>query len=169
MSDEHLINVGDFIFSNIDDNQYLNELYSDILYNYSLRKFKMDNKPLREVDIVAALRFADLLSKSTHKEKRDAHKMWAQEIIILLDFIYPNNSDVKYYAGSVFSNTTNYQARTIIKDTYTETSAYEKAFMAFQDKYLTIPASPTMRFLGNQKIVYDHLEDKQFSYRENSK
>ena len=80
-----LQNLGDAIFGDIDSNPFLNELYDNILYNYSLNKFDLTGKrQLREIDVVSALRFADLLSKSTHAVNRDKHKMWAQEIIILL-------------------------------------------------------------------------------------
>ena len=41
MSTERLINVGNAIFSDIDKNEYLNELYESILYNYSLLKFNL--------------------------------------------------------------------------------------------------------------------------------
>ena len=84
------------IFGDIDSNPFLNELYDNILYNYSLNKFDLTGKrQLREIDVVSALRFADLLSKSTHAVNRDKHKMWAQEIIILLHSLYPEDSDVK--------------------------------------------------------------------------
>jgi hypothetical protein len=64
---------GELLYKDIDDNEYLNELYENILYNYSLKLFKI-NRESRELDISAALRFADILSKSVHKEKSDKHK-----------------------------------------------------------------------------------------------
>ena len=115
MSNQTLQNLGDAIFGDIDNNPFLNELYDNILYNYAITKFNLTEKrQMREVDVVSALRFADLLSKSTHAVNRDKHKMWAQEIIILLYSLYPDNPDVRFYAGSVFANTGNYQARKII-------------------------------------------------------
>ena len=53
---------------------------------------------------MSALRFADLLSKSTHAVNRDKHKMWAQEIIILLHALYPDNPDVTYEVSSRLSD-----------------------------------------------------------------
>lgn len=90
MSNQTLQNLGDAIFGDIDNNPFLNELYDNILYNYAITKFNLnDKRQMREIDVVSALRFADLLSKSTHVVNRDKHKMWAQEIIILL---YPRPS-----------------------------------------------------------------------------
>ena len=34
--------LAEIIYSNIDDNEYLNKLYSTILYNYSMKLFKED-------------------------------------------------------------------------------------------------------------------------------
>ena len=78
--------IGDVIFADIEENAYLNELYENILYNYALRLFQLDkSKPLKPYNLIDALRFADILSKSNHPERKDAQKMWAQEIVILLN------------------------------------------------------------------------------------
>ena len=165
MSNQTLQNLGDAIFGDIDNNPFLNELYDDILYNYAITKFNLtDKRQMREIDVVSALRFADLLSKSTHAMNRDKHKMWAQEIIILLYSLYPDNPDVKFYAGSVFANTGNYQARRIIDSDFYGTTALERFFAEYQNDYLTIPAAPELRFFGAQKNAYDHLSDDHFSY-----
>jgi predicted transcriptional regulator len=47
---------GELLYKDIDDNEYLNELYENILYNYSLKLFKI-NRESRELDISAALPF----------------------------------------------------------------------------------------------------------------
>ena len=165
MSDAKKINLGDAIFSNIEHNPFLNELYDNILYNYALQKFELTTKrQSREVDITSALRFADLLSKSTCSENKDKHKMWAQEIVILLHELYPDNEDVNMVAGSVLSYTGNYQGQKIIKSNYQAPSALERVFAEFQSHYLTIPAEPDLRFFGAQKNAYDHLDDPYFSY-----
>lgn len=165
MSDTEKINLGDDIFSSIDDNPYLNELYNNILYNYSLQKFELSSsRPSREIDISAALRFADLLSKSTHPEKKDKHKMWAQEIVVLLHELYPHDEHVGLVAGSVLYYTGNHQGQKMIKSNYQALSALEKVFTEFQSHYLEIPADPDLHFWGAQKNVYDHLNDQFFSY-----
>ncbi len=154
MSAERLINVGNAIFSDIDKNEYLNELYESILYNYSLLKFNLlGERTQRHINVLDALRFADLLSKSTDPEKKDSHKMWAQEIIVLLHELDPQNSDVIYYAGSVFSNTTNYQGKKQLNSEYSGSNLLERYFTHYQEDYLTIPAAPELRFLSAQKSI----------------
>lgn len=165
MKNQLLRNLGDAIFGDIDKNPFLNELYDNILYNYALNKFGLsENRQLREIDVLSALRFADLLSKSTHATNRDKHKMWAQEIIILLYSLYPDDPGIKLYAGSVFMNTGNYQAKKLIESDFRGVTALERLFAEYQNDYLTIPAAPELRFFGAQKNVYDHLSDRCFSY-----
>ena len=102
MSEAQKTKLGDAIFGSIDDNDFLNVLYDNILYNYAILKLHLEGfQQARQVDVEAALRFADLLSKSTHPTKADGHKMWAQAIITLLLELEPENEDVAYYAGSV--------------------------------------------------------------------
>ena len=65
--------LGDAVFADIDKDPYLNELYENILYNCSLELFQLRNGKSRPVNIEDALRFADLLSKSTDARSADKH------------------------------------------------------------------------------------------------
>ena len=132
MNETKLTKLGDAIFSTIDDNDFLNVLYDNMLYNYAIKKLHLEGfQQERKVDIEASLRFADLLSKSTHPTKADEHKMWAQAIITLLLELYPGNDDVSYYAGSVLSSIGNFRgteiAKTVYRSEYRETSLQDKA------------------------------------------
>ncbi len=99
MSNTDKAKLGDYIFNTIDNNDFLNVLYDNLLYNYAIMKLHLEGfQQARQVDVNAALRFADLLSKSTHPVKADDHKMWAQTIITLLLELYPEDEDVAYYA-----------------------------------------------------------------------
>ena len=50
------------------------------------------------------MRFADLLSKSTHPERSDAHKNWAQELCVLATTLYPEDDMVRRYASATQIN-----------------------------------------------------------------
>ena len=133
MNDMKKTKLGDVIFNRIDDNDFLNVLYDNMLYNYAILKLHLEGfQQARQVDVEAALRFADLLSKSTHPAKADDHKMWAQAIVTLLLELYPGDKDVSYYAGSVLSSIGNFRgteiAKTVYRSEYTEASLQEKAF-----------------------------------------
>lgn len=72
--------LGESIFSKIEDNEYLQELYQTILYNYSmtLLGIPQSKKPMNKNH---ALRFADILSKSSGNVNSEKHRAWAQEIV----------------------------------------------------------------------------------------
>ena len=169
MSEAKKTKLGDVIFGSIDDNDFLNVLYDNMLYNYAIMKLHREGfQQPRQVDVEAALRFADLLSKSTHPTKADDHKMWAQAIITLLLELYPDNSDVAYYAGSVLSSIGNFRgteiAKTVYKSSFRETSLQDRAFATFISDYLSIPAEEQKRFFIPQKNIYDHMDGESLSY-----
>lgn len=157
--------LGDAIFVDIDSNEYLNEIHEKILFNYALRLFQLETKgKVKEFDLLDALRFADLLSKSNHQEASVRHKMWAQEIIVLLNELYPDNSLVKLYAGSVFSSVGNHRGLQKINADYKDISTFERVFAQYRSDHLTIPADTEKKFFSEQKLAYDHLDAPCFSY-----
>ena len=165
MSVEGKRTLGDEIFADIEENPYLNELHEAILYNYALKFFQLEKKKsMKSYNLEDALRFADLLSKSTHPIKCDSHKMWAQELIILLNEINDDNPRVKMYAGDVFSSAGNHKGVELMNSEYQSINIFEKIFAEFRKDYLTIPAAPEMQFFNSQKMAYDHLTDECFSY-----
>ena len=155
--------LGDAIFDDIGDNEFLAETYDNLLYNYGLSKFPTKREP-RPVDLEAALRFADLLSKSNHPHEKEHHRTWAQEIIILCDKLYPDNPMVRVYATSVFTAVGNYQGLKLIGGGSVPVSIFERAFSGFQEDYLRIPGTEDKTFFAPQKRIFDHLEDSEFSY-----
>ena len=72
--------------------------------------------------------------------------MWAQELIILLNELHPEDGLVKLYASSVFSSAGNHQGLQIINSEYQDINVFEKIFEQFRNDYLTIPAAPEMKF-----------------------
>ncbi len=158
------VTLGEEIFSEIENNEYLNELYENILHNYSQRLFKLPDIKDAEIDVDHALRFADLLSKSVGTRNSDKHKIWAQEIVALLNYIYPNDERVKYYMGSVLSNTSNYRGMSMMTPEFKDATLFDRLYSEYNMDYLTIPADPEYRFFPSQKAVYDNFDKKQFSY-----
>lgn len=155
---------GEVFFENIENNEYLIKLYEDILYNYALKVFGYSRRLKRNLSIEDALRFADILSKSNHSVKSDKHKVWAQEIVTMLNFIYPENDDIAYVAGSVLTSVGNYQGRNIIKSEFSGSDALEKLFLEYKKEFYTIPSSPDKQFMVAQKIAYDNFSNSYYSY-----
>lgn len=57
--------LAEALYYNIENNDYLQEIYDNLLYNYSVRLLSAD-LPLREVKVSDAARFADILSKCAY-------------------------------------------------------------------------------------------------------
>jgi superfamily II DNA/RNA helicase len=153
--------LGEEIFSDIEKNEYLIELYSAIIHNYTLKVFNLDDKQSKEINIIDTLRFADLLSKSTYSEK---HRELSQQIIALLHYLYPENEKVKLYAKSILEVIGNYRGLELIKSEYTNLSLLDDIFSKFDKHYLAVPFQDGKYFFHPQKAIYDRLNEESFSY-----
>lgn len=156
--------LAEALYRDIDKNDYLKEIYESLLYDYSINLFKL-RKQQKEINIKDALRFADLLAKSTLPDKRDEHRLWGQELVILLSIVYPEDSAVKYYLGSVLSTVGNYRG---LKSTYIEefqnSNVFDGLYFEYDKSRLQIPGEEGSYFFHDQKDVYDGLNYKYFSY-----
>ena len=157
-------NLGDVLYQEIGNNSYLLELYNNILHNYSLKLFGNSKVLPRDVDINHALRFADILSKSVHPKQSEKHKIWAQEIVALLNAIYPENTTIRLYMSSVLMNTGNYRGLGQQVSTFYGTDFFDQAYSEYIRNSMVVPADPSLYFFKSQKDVYDELSKQFFSY-----
>lgn len=155
---------GEYVFSKIDRNEYLQKLYHNILFNYSRRLFQLENIQEKPVDIDDALSFADILSKSTGTSFSDTHKIRAQEMMALLYDMYPDNDDIKYCLGAVLANTGNYLGLNRMMPQFESASVMEKLFMYCNMNYLSIPTDKNEHFFPAQKNIYDSLSKQYYSF-----
>ncbi len=156
--------LGEQIFNEIESNEYLQEIYEAILYNYSLKLFDLKDQTPVEFNLNHALRFADLLSKSTNSVKSDRHRVWAQEIVAVLCRLYPENEMIEFYMGSVLTNVCNYRGLSFHSNVYKPVNALEEVYDVYKKNLLKIPASSDKYFFKSQKVVYDAFKKEQFSY-----
>lgn len=156
--------LGESIFKDIESNEYLQEIFNAILYNYSLSLFKLQNKEQISFSLVDALRFADLLSKSTDPIKSEHHKVWAQEIVALLSTLYPEDESIKFCMGSVLTNVCNYMGLSLRQNTYKSINTFENAFEEYKKSFLQIPFQSNNYFFKSQKSVFDSMQKEHFSY-----
>lgn len=156
--------LAEALYKDIEKNDYLNEIYDSLRKNYSIKLFGY-NMPMAEINIKDAARFADLLAKSTYGEQAEKHHLWGQEIAILLNLLYPDNNVVKYYLGSVLSTLGNYRAlqSETIND-FKSIDMFDSIYYDFDKDQHLIPGKEQEYFFSDQKIVYDGLGGKCFSY-----
>ena len=156
--------LAEAIYRDIDKNEYLNEIYEALLYNYSIDLFGLD-RPQKQVQIKDALRFADLLSKSTYAPTADRDHQWGQEIATLLHLVYSQDEAVKYYLGSVLSAVGNYRGlKAPAVGGYKSADVLDGIFYEFDKESHLIPGQVGEYFFHDQKSVYDRLGDPYFSY-----
>lgn len=161
---ENKISLGTAIFQDLHNDPYLNELYDNILYNYSIRLFGVRSNEPRHVDIEDAMRFADILSKSIDPQNADKHKIMAQEIMALLFKIEQEHPAVKFYLGSVLLSAGNFRGMAMVTPDHQSNTLLEKLYTEFNKDMMRIPADPDKQFFRAQKLVYDRLDDPYFSY-----
>lgn len=164
MSNFREVTFGERLFSKIDDNIYLQELYHNILINYSKRLFRLDGMEERPVNIGDALTFADILSKSCGTSLSDTHKTRAQEMVALLYDMYPQNEQIHYYLGSVLSNTGNFLGMNRLTPDFENASLLERVFMRYNMNYLSVPSDDGLYFFPAQKEIFDSFSKPYFSY-----
>lgn len=164
MSAPQNITLGEYIYSTIDNNEYLQEIYKGILNNYSIKLFNSSDAKKVSINVDHALRFADILSKSANNPNAEKHKTWAQEIVALLNAIYPNTAKIKAYATSILANIGNYRGLQLISTKYKSTSFFDELYSKFDMEYLSIPYQENKYFFHSQKEIYNHLDDQSFSY-----
>lgn len=156
--------LAEALYRDIDKNDYLQEIYGDLLYNYSIKLFHTDRRP-RDIPISDALRFADLLSKSSYPITSDRDHLWGQEIAILLRLLYPEDKAVKYYLGSVLSSVGNYRglmSRTI--EGFQCEDFFDSIYYEYDKEEHRIPGKDEEYFFNDQMLVYKGLREKVFSY-----
>lgn len=155
---------GEVYFSELNQNSYLRQIYEDILYNYALKVFHFTNRKKREIPMEQALTFADLLSKSNHPTLADEQKMWAQEIITMLLYVYPEDERVSFMAGVVLEAVGNYQGFDIAKSSYRGTDILDRLTAEFKKGYYAIPGEDDKYFMVAQKRAFDRFTTEYFSY-----
>jgi len=156
--------LGDSIFKDIESNEYLQEIFNAILYNYSLDLFNIKNKERVQFNLTDALRFADLLSKSTDPQKGEQHKVWAQEMVALLSTLFPENDSVEFVMGSVLTNICNYRGLALHQNSYIPGNTFEEAYEEYKKSILKIPYQSDGYFFKSQRAVFDSLNKSRFSY-----
>lgn len=156
--------LGESIYSKIDNNEYLNELYNKLLRNYSRKIFRREIEKFSADELNDLLRFADILSKSTDKHKKGDHKIWAQQIVALLDKLYPNNEFIELYKTSVLTVCNNFQGMKNDKNKLVDNNILERSATQADKQYFQVPNHPDDYFFEDQKRVYDCMHDGHLSY-----
>lgn len=154
--------LGEYIYSDIEKNTYLISLYTNLIKKYAINIFKItDIEGEVSINVSDLLRFADILSKSTNDLKKQKHNNIAQNIVVLLKELYPENEEVKKIYVSVLNNIRNY--RGIKENNYYSTDIREFISQYIEKELYKIePNDDENYFVRDQKNIYDSLQKEKF-------
>lgn len=156
--------VGEAIYSSIDTNEYLLKLYNELLKAYTRKLFDRTIEKFNDKQLNDLLVFADILSKSTDKEKSGIHKIWSQQIVALLDKVMPNNYKIKFYKYSVLNSCNNYQGLKTEKTQMESLSVFDELIQLSDKEYFKVPTTQDNYFFEDQKSIFDGFSHRYFSY-----
>lgn len=157
--------IGDSLVADtIQDAYFLNQ-YDLLLMAYAKKVLKFDTKNSKgELDIPSLLFYADLLSKSEIEGEAEKHKLWGQEIVILLDAVFPGDNSIKYYMGEVLSEVGNFIGLSYSIPEYENVIFLSELRRIAIKNSLRIPSSTDISFLIPQKEIFKHFKERCFSY-----
>ena len=100
----------EFLYKNILQGQEFQILFNELLKLYTIR---LIDKSLKEYDekYNKLLRYADILSLSGIEE----HQNIAQQIVIILSQIFPNNEKIEIFKENVYKNVSNFASIDLLK------------------------------------------------------
>ena len=153
-------NFASFLYKNILQEQSFQELFNELLLNYTI---KLINKNTDEYDTKynKLLRYADILSLSEFEE----HQNIAQQIVIILSQIFPNEEIVKIFKENVYKNVSNFASIELLrsKNELSNTDDNFLSDLVFNTHKIqnTIPNS-NKSFFDTQITVFKSIENSQY-------
>lgn len=149
--------VQDLLFTKLKSSPILKSLFSKLLQTYTSFNFGNNTTSLDAEDINKLLYFASLLSKSPDTNQ----KIISEEIIALLDKLYPNQENIKKAKLDVLSSCTNYIGLSLEKINLNNDDIMQDISYKIQKTSLKIPYSNDY-FLEDQKEIFDSFNKYQF-------
>ena len=146
------------LFDDLSKNDYLLELYDELLRNYTRYIFGRNIEKLEYKKIKDLLRFAEILSNSMDGN----HKIWAQQIVALLDKLNPKNKEIEDTKRYVLLSCTNFKG---LGNELTPTGDFLDYVSneVIMDS-LKIPNTENDHFFSEQKEIYDSFQKESCSY-----
>ena len=149
--------VQDLLFTKLKSSPILKSLFSKLLQTYTSFNFGNNTTSLDAEDINKLLYFASLLSKSPDTNQ----KIISEEIIALLDKLYPNQENIKKAKLDVLTSCTNYIGLSLEKINLNNDDIMQDISYKIQKTSLKIPYSNDY-FLEDQKEIFDSFNKYQF-------
>ncbi len=155
--------VGEWLYEGIEDNEYLKKLYNKLIVQYT-NKLQRSKYYLSEAQVKHLLRFADLLSKSTNIAKSSFHNNIAQNIVCIIDKMYPEYEINKVFMGSVLANVNNYVGLTGKCADYRNIDVVEELVESIVKEAYRLPeeCGSDRFFDASQSIAFDNIKKQDY-------
>lgn len=156
--------ISEMIYGDIEQNEYLQELYNDLLRAYTRKLVDREPGKFDEKKLDDLLRFADILSKSTSPTRSGIHKVWSQQIVALLDKTYRGNYKIKFYKHSILASCNNFRGIQTEKSKIEGFSMFDELISLSDKEYFKVPCTENDYFFEDQKSIFDGFSHQYFSY-----
>lgn len=156
--------IAETIYGDIEKNDYLIELYSDLLKAYTRKLFNRSNPDFTPKKINDLLSFADILSKSTGTKNSGIHKVWSQQIIVLLDKLYQKDNKINFFKYSILTSCNNFQGLETANIDFNSTSVFDQLIEISNKEYYRVPNTESNYFFEDQKSIFDGFSHQYFSF-----
>lgn len=156
--------VAEAIYGDIENNEYLIELYNYLLRAYTRKLFNRSNPDFNTKKINDLLSFADLLSKSTGTKNSGLHKVWSQQIIALLEKLYEQDKKIHLYKYSILFSCSNFKGLQTAKFNFNNPSVFDQIIELSNKEYYRVPNTENSYFFEDQKSIFDGFSHQYFSY-----
>lgn len=150
----------EFLYENILQEQDFQNLFNELLLSYATMLIDKSSTSYNE-KYNKLLRYADILSLSN---KEEYHNI-AQQIVIILSQVLPNNQKIKIFKENVYKNVSNFASIDLLKDEQLLSNTYDNFLPnlvynthKIQNK---IPDSDKS-FFDTQLSVFKSLESNQY-------
>ena len=161
--EEEKMDLGYWLYLDIENNAYLNKLYRKLVFQYTNSLLKKEYF-LKDEEVSHLQRFADVLSKSNNTTKASYHKNIAQNIVCIINKLYPDNAINKMYMGAVLSSVNNYVGLTGTCENYRNPDLIEQIYETVVKESYRLPEAcgADVFFDAAQGIAFENIKNKQF-------
>lgn len=151
--------LGYYLLENIENDGFLQRKYKELLIAYSKSLFSNNHEKYTD-EYKTLLRYADLLSLSNNER----HQNLAQQIVILLSSLFPDESEIDFLKRNVYTNVSNFVSANILtreSELFTKFDILRDVETEVHKIGNSIPDT-NKQFFDTQRLAFQGIANNQF-------
>lgn len=151
--------LAEFLFCDIDKDCFLNSQFQNLLIDYA-NFVILGNSTSYSNEYKSLLRYADMLSLSQNEK----HQNISQQIVILLSYLFPHETEVDFFKRNVYKNVSNFASANILEKEHEPNERLETLRQIEIEAHKignSIPGT-NKQFFDTQRITLESLEKNQY-------